>query len=42
MKRHLTAALLAVALLITGVSIPKLDGSSTEPAYLDIEFQPES
>lgn len=42
MKRNLTAALLAVALLITGVSIPKLDGSSKEPAYLDIAFQPEN
>jgi hypothetical protein len=41
-KRYLTAALLAVALLITGVSIPKLDSSPTEPAYFDIEFQPET
>ena len=42
MTRNLTAALLAVALLITGVTIPKLDGSSKEAAYFDIEFQPES
>lgn len=42
MKRNLTAALLSVALLITGITIPKLDGSSKEAAYLDIEFQPEN
>jgi len=42
MKRYLTAALLAVALLITSVGLPKLDGSSKEAAYFDIGFQPES
>jgi hypothetical protein len=36
MKRNLIVVLASVALLITGVTIPKLDGSTKEPGYLDV------
>ena len=42
MKRYLASAVLAVALLITGVAIPKLDGAAKEPAAFDVEFYVEN
>jgi hypothetical protein len=36
-KRTLIVILASVALLITGVTIPKLDGSAKEPGYLAAE-----